>query len=131
MSVRRSFGVLVLVAALGLVLAGTVIGLVTLWPEQRTFESPLSGVPDSISAEVVGLTTVRCAIPGLTRCQEVTIELRGGPDEGTTQIFSIGQTADDPELALGDRILVSPRPEGAGPGFEGRYAFVASTVAGC
>lgn len=125
MLARRSFGVLVLVATLGLVLAGTIIGLVTLWPEQRTFESPFSSVPDSVSAEVTGLTTIQCAIAGLTRCQEVMIELRGGPDEGTTQTFSIGQTADDPELSLGDRILVSPRPEGSlAPGFEGGYAFV-------
>ena len=114
-----------LVAALGLVIAGTVIGVVTLWPEQRTFESPLSSVPDSVPAEVVGLTTVECTLAGLTRCQEVLIELHGGPDDGTTQIFSIGQTADDPELGLGDRILVSQRPEGTlAPGFEGKYAFV-------
>lgn len=125
MFARRSFGVLVLVAALGLVLAGTIIGLATLWPEQRTFESPFSSVPDSVPARVAGLETAECAIAGLTRCQEVTIELRGGPDEGTTQIFSIGQTVDDPELGVGDRILVSPRPQASlGPGFEGRYAFV-------
>jgi uncharacterized membrane protein len=122
---RRSFGVLVILATLGLVLAGTLIGLVTLWPKQRTFESPFSSVPDSVSAEVTGLTTIKCAIAGLTRCQEVLVEIRGGPDEGTTQIFSIGQSADDPELELGDRILVSPRPQGSvGPGFEGRYSFV-------
>jgi uncharacterized membrane protein len=121
----RNARVLVLVAALGLVLAGTVIGVVTLWPEQRTFESPLSSVPDSVPAEVVGLTTVECRLAGLTRCREVLAELHGGPDDGTTQIFTIGQTADDPELGLGDRILVSPRPEGAlAPGFEGKYAFV-------
>jgi uncharacterized membrane protein len=122
---RRSFGVLVILATLGLVLAGTLIGLVTLWPKQRTFESPFSSVPDSVSAEVTGLTTIKCAIAGLTRCQEVLGEIRGGPDEGTTQVFSIGQSADDPELGLGDRILVSPRPQGSvGPGFEGRYSFV-------
>jgi uncharacterized membrane protein len=122
----RSFGVLVLLLVLGLVLAGTVIGLVTLWPEQRTFESPFSSVPDSVPATVVGLETVECEIAGLERCQDVLIELRGGPDDGETQVFSFGQTADDPELGLGDRILVSPRPEGASvaPGFEGRYAFV-------
>jgi uncharacterized membrane protein len=123
---RRSFGVLVLLLALGLVLAGTIIGLVTLWPEQRTFESPLSSVPDSLPATVVGLETVECTIAGLERCQEVMVELRGGPDDGSTQIFSLGQTADDPELGLGDRILVSPRPRGSAgaPGFEGRYSFV-------
>jgi uncharacterized membrane protein len=122
---RRSFGVLGLVVALGLVLAGTVIGLATLWPKQRTFESPFSSVPDSVPAEVIGLTKVECTIAGLTRCREVLIELHGGPDDGTTQIFSIGQTADDPELDLGDRILVAPRPQGAvGPGVEGRYTFV-------
>jgi uncharacterized membrane protein len=125
MVARRSFGVLVLLMALGLVLAGTVIGLITLWPKQRTFESPFSSVPDSVSAEVTGLTTIKCAIAGLTRCQEVLVELRGGPDAGTTHIFSIGQSADDPELGLRDRILVSPRPQGSvGPGFEGRYTFV-------
>lgn len=64
MFARQTFGVLVLVFVLGLVFAGTIIGLVTLWPDRRTFESPFSSVPDSVPAEVAELETVECTIPG-------------------------------------------------------------------
>jgi uncharacterized membrane protein len=101
-------------AALAIVAAATVIGLIVLWPPDRTIERPRSLVaPRTEQAEVVGLLSTRCAVRGQTDCVRVTVELGSGPKEGDTTSFTFSGRGVDFEL--GDRIRVyeNPLPEGA------------------
>jgi uncharacterized membrane protein len=102
----RSFTVLVLLAALGLVVVATAIGLVVLWPSQRSFEAPaLAGQANRERARVVGVAETPCAAPGQTGCARVRVEVTGGPLEGVQGSFTTGNTRDI-RLAVGDRIFV-------------------------
>lgn len=79
----RSLTVNLFWLAFGLVVASTAIGLVTLWPEDRTVEPPVGLVrPQTIRAEVVAIAATPCRSPGQRDCRTATIELREGADNG-------------------------------------------------
>jgi len=108
--------VMAMLAALGLVLAATVIGLVVNWPSDRVIETPPSLVrPKTESAKVVAVALERCRVPGRTDCRRVSVELTSGREKGERVSFTVGgQTADVP-IELGDRVRVRENrlPEGA------------------
>jgi uncharacterized membrane protein len=115
--VTRSFVVNLLFAALGVVVAATVVGLVLLWPDERTIEPP-EGLsrPETHPAEVVGVAVAPCRTEHAFNCRRVTVLLRGGPEEGEETAFTIGDQGDaDVALTVGDRIRVyrSPLPPDA------------------
>jgi uncharacterized membrane protein len=70
------------------------------------------------------LEPTECVIPGRVDCRRVTVELRGGADEGRRETFSSGETAGDADLGLGDRILVYQRPGAAAAEGGAGYVFL-------
>jgi uncharacterized membrane protein len=101
------FTVLAMLAALGVLVAATVIGLVVNRPRDRTIETPPSLVrPKTETAEVVALASERCRVPGRTACRRVTVELTSGDDRGTRASFSMGDASSDVRLDLGDTVRV-------------------------
>jgi uncharacterized membrane protein len=102
--VSRSLVVNLAGAGLAVVAAATVVGMIVLWPPERTIERPESLVaPQTQQAEVVGLRATRC-IAGQTNCVRVSVRLESGPDEGRTTAFTF--SGRDVNFELGDRIRV-------------------------
>jgi uncharacterized membrane protein len=107
-------------AVVALLLAGTVGGLVILWPG----ETPSAQVGGSLraptfDAEVVRVDAVRCQAPeSRGGCERVRAKLLGGPDKGQTASFSSGEATSDPQFADGDRLRLArfDSPEGAPAG---------------
>jgi uncharacterized membrane protein len=110
------FTVMAMIAALGVILAATVIGLVANWPRDRTIDPPRSLVrPKTERAEVVALAAERCRVPGRSGCRRVTVELESGKDKGERASFTVGDATSDVRLDVGETIRVyeNPLPEGA------------------
>jgi uncharacterized membrane protein len=116
--------------ALGLIVASTVIGLVTLWPDgsAAAHAAPVSSQPLE-HATVTALRQIGCSAPGRSQCTRVTIRLRSGPDRGHLAGFTTGETTEDVPLSVGDRIRVYRNPAPAGASIGGvqvrfdRYGF--------
>jgi uncharacterized membrane protein len=114
--VIRSFVVAVLWLAFAILVAATIIGLVTLWPGDAEIEPP-EGLrrPQTIAAEIVAVAAEPCRVPGQSGCRRVTVELREGPEEGERPSFAVLDPPDRLDLDVGDRIRVSESqlPSGA------------------
>lgn len=112
----RSFTVMAAFAGLGVLVAITVIGLVTLWPEDRTVDRP-PGLTQlkTERAEVVAVARTGCRTPAARDCVRVTAELRSGPDEGTRTQLTLGDQGDRVDVDVGDRVRLfrNVLPEGA------------------
>jgi uncharacterized membrane protein len=126
--VGRSLIVNLLVLALALVIAATVIGLVVLWPSKRTITPPTQLTkPRTESATVSSVAASECPAPGQRGCRIVTVELRSGPDKGKQQTITIFETRDVLPLQPGDHIRVSRNPVPPGAQIGGvhveRYTF--------
>jgi hypothetical protein len=75
----RSFVVNAFVMLLLVVAAATVIGLVSLWPDERTIPRPEGlGLPDTRGARVVGVQEIPCGPGSPTQCR-LTLSGRDGP----------------------------------------------------
>jgi uncharacterized membrane protein len=119
----RSALVRVLVALEVVLVAGTVVGLVLLWPEQAEIPRPaeLGPPPHTEKAEIVGVRSTPCGEgAGRTDCLRVSAELRSGPDEGREVAFTFA--ASEGEFDVGDDIRVyknePPPPAAAAAGVE-------------
>lgn len=98
-------------AALGVVLAATIIGLIVNWPPDRTIEPPPSLVrPKTESAVVTGLAVVPCRVPGRENCSRVTVRITSGKDEDKRASFSLDDASVGVDVDLGDRIRVYENP---------------------
>jgi uncharacterized membrane protein len=122
------FTVLAMIAALGVVLAATLIGIAANWPRDRTIDPPAALVrPKTERAEVVALAAEPCRVPGRTDCRRVTVELEGGPDKGERVSFSTGNVSSDVRVDVGEtvRVYENPLPDDAvlGGVRVDRYAF--------
>ena len=120
---RSRAGALVAAAALVLV-AGTVAGLLALWPRAE----PVGRVDPSLAgraelAEAVAVEKVPCRNPAARECRRVAIRLLGGPERGRRASLTLGEAAFDPEVEVGDRLRVAPAAGPAVPGAE-PYLFV-------
>jgi len=105
--VGRSFAVNLLFAALALVAAATVIGIVLLWPSGSVERPEALTRPQTHPAEVTAVAATPCRTPQATGCRRVTVLLRGGPDEGDTAEFTVGDQGDqEVTLTVGDRVRV-------------------------
>ena len=111
-------------AALFLVLAATVTGLVLLWPTGSADDRlPDSLRPPTYRAEVVAVALEECQIPQAQQCRRVEARLTEGPDLGDRASFPTGATPSDPDFEPGDAIrLASTGPEAAAQGLDA-YAF--------
>ena len=104
----RSLTVNLFWLALGLVVASTAIGLVTLWPEDRTVEPPVGLVrPKTIRAELVAMAAAPCRSPGQRDCRTATIELREDADKGERTTLAINESPDRLDLDVGDVLRVA------------------------
>jgi uncharacterized membrane protein len=125
--VSRYVLVNVLVMALLVLAAVTVIGLVVLWPDGEDIRRPQGSTPPKTEkAEVVGVRAAPCArIAGLRDCFRVTAELKSGPDKGSETTFTFA--AAEGRFDVGDDIRVyknvlPPEAVDAGGQVE-RYSF--------
>jgi uncharacterized membrane protein len=108
--VPRSFVVNLFWLAFGVVVASTVIGLVTLWPEDRTIERPVGlARPQTFGAEIVAIAAAPCRVPGQSGCRSVTVELGEGEDTGRRATLTVNDPPDrlDLDLDVGDRVRVA------------------------
>ena len=117
----RSLVVNLLVLALGVVVAATVIGLVTLWPDERELQAQPGSLPaqaDTEQARVVAVRETACAEGSNQVCRRVTVELLGGEDEGERTSFTVGDLGEGSNATVGDRVRVhaNPVPPEAGIG---------------
>ena len=90
-----------------LLVAGTAIGVILLWPETREIPRPpeLGAAANTEKAEVVGVRAVPCGVgAGSDECLEVSAMLRSGPDEGDEVTFTFA--AAEGEFDVGDDIRV-------------------------
>jgi uncharacterized membrane protein len=105
--VPRSLTVSLMLLALGVLVASTAIGLVTLWPDERTIERPERlRAPETEDAEVVATATASCRTPGREGCVRVTIELLSGSDEGERSHLTVGEAGSEVAVGVGDRLRV-------------------------
>jgi uncharacterized membrane protein len=114
--VARSLVVNLVWLAFGILVAATVIGLVTLWPESRTIEPPQTlARPKTLGAEIVAVAATPCRVPGQRGCRVVTVKLEEGPDEGAEARLDVTDPPDRLDLDVGDgvRVAENPLPPGA------------------
>jgi uncharacterized membrane protein len=108
------------VAGVAALAIGTVAGLAILWPSDDTAE--LSDVfgQKTESAEVVDVAAAECRNPAVSDCEELTLELRSGPDTDARSTIISGDSGPAPDLGVGDRVRVTKNdvPPGSGPGAE-------------
>jgi uncharacterized membrane protein len=106
--VARSFVVNLFWLAFGVLVASTAIGLVTLWPEDRTIEQPVGlARPQTLGAEIVAVAASPCRVPGQSGCRTVTVELKEGTDEGKRATLSVTDPPDRLDLDVGDGVRVA------------------------
>jgi uncharacterized membrane protein len=104
-ALRRSFLLQVLLLALAIVAAATLVGLVTLWPRGTSAVDQLFlNTQMTVGGTVESVARVECRAPGRFECARVTARVQSGPDEGDLVSFTVGETSSDVRLAVGDRI---------------------------
>lgn len=119
----RSLTVQIMFLALGIVVAVTVIGLVTLWPTgDSAVDRSVLGTQKTEPARVVGLTKVECHGPNQPSCDTVTFRIRSGRDKGREGSFAAGQQTLGVGFSLGDVIRVYKLPIPAGVSIGGQKA---------
>jgi uncharacterized membrane protein len=94
--------------ALALLTFGTIVGLIALWPNGSRNDKFKGGVSQQNEhAEVTKITPTPCQGPQPgTSCDRVVIKLDSGPDKGGSGDFTIGDVGAQPDLSVGDHILV-------------------------
>jgi len=100
-----------LIGAIAVFFALTLAGVVALWPKHVVRQRPSSLGPAVrlINGTVTAVKAARCngSPPEMeSRCIHADVHLTSGPDAGTTTTLEIGQSADEPLLHRGDRIVV-------------------------
>jgi uncharacterized membrane protein len=106
--VPRSLVVNLFWLAFGILVASTAIGLVTLWPEDRTIEQPPGLTrPKTLGAEIVAIAATSCRVPGPSGCRTVTVELKEGKDKGGRATFTVNDPPDRLDLDVGDGVRVA------------------------
>lgn len=87
----RSFVVNALVGAVLVLLVATVVGLVSLWPGDRTIDAPAQLIrPTTEAGHVVAVAEAVCRTPGARDCRRITVELESGRDEGRRVQLTLG-----------------------------------------
>src|SRR3954453_22001946 len=105
--------------------AGSVAGLVILWPGDTGSRVRSNLAVDAQKAEVVEVNETTCPGLGEQRCQLVTARLTSGPGTGKRVRLQLSAIRSlDPDLDPGDEIRVTEAPEPppgqaavAGPGY--------------
>jgi uncharacterized membrane protein len=110
---HRSLVVNLLVMALGVIVAATVIGLVTLWPDETKLQATPGSLPtqaETEGARVVGVREAACAEGSSEICRRVTVEILSGKDSGKRTSFTVGDLGEGSNAEVGDRVRVHANP---------------------
>jgi uncharacterized membrane protein len=91
---------LALVAICAVIVLGTVVGLIVLWPGDYEDRLPNAQQLPTVDAVTSGVIEVPCSDPFSTRCARVRFEISEGPDEGDEVELLIADTIPD----AGDRV---------------------------
>jgi uncharacterized membrane protein len=115
-SLVRPFRLAVLVLSLA-----TAAAMAVLWPGDVQPRLDEGLVAESERAEVERIEEFRCQTVQATRCRNVRVRLRTGPDEGRRFVLRLGVGGPDPELDVGDEVrvtegIVPPGSPGTTPG---------------
>jgi uncharacterized membrane protein len=103
--------VLGLLAVFAILIGTTVLGIVVNWPHSSKIGSTQTlRQPKTYHADVVGLHSTRCQVPGARGCSIVTVKLTSGHDKGLLTSLRFGDTGSDAHVGLGDRVLVYKNP---------------------
>ena len=89
-----------LAAICAVIVIGTVVGLIVLWPGDYEDRLPNAQQLPTVDAVTAGVTEVPCSDPFSTRCARVRFEISEGPDEGDEVELLIADTIPD----TGDRV---------------------------
>jgi uncharacterized membrane protein len=100
----------VMIAALVVLIAATISGLIVLWPTGGAVRSRSLVSSKTQGARVIGVEAVRCALAASQSCQIVTAKLLSGADKGKRTTFDFLPTPGASHLAAGDRIRVLRNP---------------------
>jgi uncharacterized membrane protein len=90
----------------------TAIGMAVLWPGDVQPQLDEGLVAESERAEVERIVEFACQTVQSTRCRNVRVRLRTGPDEGKRFTLRLGVGGPNPELDVGDEVRVT---EGLAP----------------
>ena len=90
---------LILAAAVALLVLGTAVGLVVLWPDGEDRLPGAQQLP-TVDAATVGVEEVPCQDPFATRCARVRFEISEGPDDGERVTLLMA----DPVPGVGTRV---------------------------
>jgi uncharacterized membrane protein len=98
-----------LASVAALIVAGTVTGLIALWPGEEVGGSLLGGIAGATEgAEVLSVQTSQCPPPQPGECGAAEIRIESGPDAGDTVELPLQGTLSDPDLSPGDQIRATP-----------------------
>ena len=103
---RPSFLVSAMVIGIVLLVAVTVVGLVTLWPRGATRLGEGLSTTHTDGAVVDSVRPVACSEPGAHGCRRVGITLTSGPQDGARTAFTLVGQVSVLALKPGDRIRV-------------------------
>ena len=103
---RPSFVVVAMLLAVGMLVAGTIAGLVVLWPHGTPASGAALGTTHTDGAVVDSVRSVACGDPGAPGCRRVTVTLTSGPRSGSRTAFTIMGQGSVLVLSAGDRIRV-------------------------
>lgn len=103
--------------AVTIVVVGTVVGLIALWPFGASIDRSalgVLGVPRSFhAAAITAVDAQPCPFQPEQECIDVTFELVEGPDAGSLYVQSFPSSGTTPEFEAGQTAVLSARePEG-------------------
>jgi uncharacterized membrane protein len=114
----------IVVTAVVLCTAATLVGLIAIWPDQGTVETGQAALDATLVDATVVDEEPGCAsvVPGAgAECTTVIAEVTSGPTTGDQATLEQFPGANTPLLEVGDDIVVA-YTEGAEPGFEYSFA---------
>jgi hypothetical protein len=104
-----------MLAALAVLAAATIVALVVLWPSGDPVRSPSIAAPHTEGARVTRVSSTTCSPGSSQTCQLVAAKLLSGRDTGRTTTFAFQPTRGASPIAVGDRVRLlrnPPPPQG-------------------
>lgn len=92
--------------ALGVILLLTVIGMAVLWPRGEAIDVQEVVAGDTVSAQVQAVISGGCEEVAGPGCYRLAVELGAGKDAGSTQLITLPDDENQPDVEVGDDIRV-------------------------
>ncbi|HEV2752523.1 MAG TPA: YibE/F family protein [Solirubrobacteraceae bacterium] len=92
--------------ALGIIVVLTVIGMVVLWPRGEAIDVQEVLAGDTLPAEVQAVISGGCEEIAGPGCYRLAVELGAGADAGSTQVITLPDDENQPDVEVGDDIRV-------------------------